>query len=203
MSCLQKNPLNPPHLSLAQNQVRNLLRQHIYSTISVTAIQPSQHDLLTNRARRMPRRQERKRRSIHNPQSLDPNHPRLRVHYRRRIVPSPHSVRGRRMIDRVRIPPQILTDLRLCADIRARERFGANHNALQRPSAKDLPRTPESLHGEIQVARVAQQVGVHEGVGGGGGAVDGDGAAGEGREEHDGDGGVVLAVGGGVGEEVV
>lgn len=91
----------------------------------------------------------------------------------------------------------------ICRDVRARERLGSDGNALKRFSLEDLPRGPESLHGEILIARAGQQTGVHQGVVGGVGAVDGDVAAAEGSDEHDGDGSVVLAVEGLVGEEVM
>ena len=151
----------------------------------------------------MSRREQRERRSIHDPHALDANDPGPRVHHGPLVVPPAHSARRRSVPNGVEVPPDVSLDLSVGRDLFARVSFLADHEAPQRPRGEELAHALEARDGDVDVGARGQVVWVDERGDGRVGAGEGEVAAGAGRHERGGQGGVVGAVGRAGGPQVL
>ena len=152
----------------------------------------------------MPRRQERKAARVHDPQALHPPHPRPRVEHRTGIGAITHLTRTTGVENGAETLPHKRQDILIRYDARGRtgevlptDKHGRHGRGLEEGARALVARDGDGL-----VGRVGEPIGVDEWRGAHVGGGDADGAAGEGRDEHGGDGGVVVAIGGRV-EDVV
>lgn len=110
----------------------------------------------------MTRRQHGERRSIHNPQSLDPNDLRMRINDRHRVVNLAHPTRTRGVPILVRALHDVLQDTLVARDIRARHVLWSDQNGLHGLRVEETSGSFEGLHGELAVRWVRELIGVHE-----------------------------------------
>lgn len=122
----------------------------------------STFQVLTNSALRMPRRQQRKRRRIHNPQSLHTDNPRMRIHNRHWIIHLPHPTRTRRMPILIPSRHDILQNRLVTSDIRAGHGF-LDDDGCHGLRVEEGARALERLDGEFAICGVREVVWVDEG----------------------------------------
>ena len=106
----------------------------------------------------MPRRQQRKRRRVNNPQTLYPKHPSLRIHHRTRIARLPHLTGPGRMVNARRTLHYGGQYILITSYIHAWEDFGPGKDGLYRARLKDLSRAAKSCDGDLLVSRVGQPI---------------------------------------------
>ena len=151
----------------------------------------------------MTRRQQRESRSVHHPQILHPNDSRFRIHHSLRIARLPHRASRRGMKNGVQTLPDDLQELGVGLDGRAGEILGSDEHGRHGVRGVHLSDALVACEGDLDVCGVGEPVWVDEGGVGHVGGGDANIAAGQGCDEGDDAGGVVVAVVRGTGDEVV
>ena len=121
----------------------------------------------------MSRRQQRKARSVHNPQAFHPNNPSPRVNNSHSIVPPTHPARARSVPVLETVLHDILQDILIACNVQAGACF-LHHVRFHGLGLEERARALEGLHGELAVCGVGELVWVYGGgvAGGVGGDVD-------------------------------
>ena len=124
-------------------------------------------DKLTNGSHRMPRRQQRKARRIHDLQPLHPDDISLRIDHGHRIICPPHLAGTRSMIDGSKILLDLLQDLCVRGDVEAGVDLAADNDGPQSGRIEHLADTLVAGYSDFLVTgigepgRVDERVNVH------------------------------------------